>query len=652
MLRHTIGRYFVLAVLGLWLGHGYAQERPQDIPSSVFASLDGFTAARLSPDGQHIAYLYPIKGRQNLVIHEFATGKNTVVPPIEKLDFNWLRWANDKVVVFSMSYTAARNISSLETKETRLISVNVGTKARTALIKPAELVGATLGSRTSRAYYGEAQIQDRVLDWLIDDPDHILVILDEDFDGANEIRKIDVNTGNYTIFRKSTQGIQGWLLDNSGMPRLGWGYKKGSFWMILKSSEGDWISLPKQDWYEYWEPRAFTEDPDVLYVTGYGEHRTLELRTLNINDGTFVETLYSDPTYDLDDFLTHPVSTDISGFSYVSANEQDVYFDAELRKLQKSVDKALPGARNVISSMSADKKKLLIVSSSPQEPGGLFIWDRGAGSLEPFGWFNENLDPEMMADVRPVEYASDDGTLIPGFLTMPSHKEGKKLPAVVLPHGGPESRDDQSYWFLSQFLASRGYAVLQPNFRGSTGYGYDFEEAGRGQWGGIMQDDVDAGARWLAAEGIADPERVCIAGWSYGGYSAAMGLVKSPEIYRCGIGINGVYNLPMLIGYDKKYIGGSTWTRHIGLEGESTRSVSPFHQAEEIQAPFLIIHAEDDARVEIDQASNMHKALKKAGAESELVVLPLGGHSMRNAEARVRILNELEQFLAKHIGGP
>lgn len=644
-MRFGLRRLLVAAAL-VCLSTAFAQ-KPEDIPSSVFASLNGFTAARLSPDGEHLAYLYPINGRHNLVIHEFGSGENTVVPPIGTLDFNWLRWANDKVIVFSLSYKAARH--STDTTETRLVSVNIDTKTVTPLVKPAERVGATLGSRTARSYYAEAQIQDRIVDWLIDDPDHILVILDEDFDNAHEIRKINVNTGDYRIFRKSNPGIQGWIVDRDGEPRLGYGYKKGKFWIILKSAEGDWIPLPKQDWYEYWRPLAFTEDPSAIYVRGYGVHGTLELRSLNINDGAFIETFHSDSRYDYDDLILHPVTTDISGYSYVADRERRIYFDQELAKLQKSVDKALPGMYNTITSTSADKKKILIVSSSAQEPGGLFIWDRGAGTLEPFGWYNENLDPEMMAEVRPVEYESADGTMIPAYLTLPRNREANNLPALVIPHGGPMSRDDQSYWFVSQFLASRGYAVLQPNFRGSTGYGYDFERAGRGQWGGVMQDDVDTGTRWLAAEGIADPERICIAGWSYGGYSAAMGLIKSPEVYRCGIGINGVYNLPALIAYDKKYVGGSTWTRHMGLEGESTRSVSPYHQVEKIQAPFLIMHAEDDSRVEIKQAEDLHKALQESGAESELVTFPLGGHSMRNADARVHILDELERFLAEQL---
>lgn len=626
----------------------WAQSGPEEIPVDVFASMDGFVDAELSPNGEYLAFLYPIKGRYNLVVHEFDSGKNIkVIPPIDKLDLNWLRWANDSIIVFSMSYTAARYTT--ETVETRLISFNIETDALTPLVKPAEKIGRT-GSRTAREYYAEAQIQDRVTDWLVDEPRYILVTLDEDFDNASEIRKIDVYTGDYSIYRKPTPGIQDWVLDQAGEPRLGYGYKNGQFWVLLRAEDGKWITMSKADWYEYWMPQAFTKDPSVIYVTGYGNDLTRELRTLDLETGTFVETIFSHPKYDFDGFLTHPLTGKRAGYSYITDAEVQVYVDPELAKLQKSIDKALPGMQNRITSASQDLRKLLIVTSDATEPGGLFIWDRDAGSIEPFGWFNENLDPELMANMQAVEYESADGTMIPAYLSLPLGREPSGLPAIVIPHGGPAERTDQSYWFLTQFLVSRGYAVLEPNFRGSTGYGYEFRNAGRGQWGGLMQDDVDAGARWLAEQNFADSERICIVGWSYGGYSAAMGLLKSPDLYQCGAGINGVYNLPALIAYDKQYVGGSSWVRHIGLEGESTRSVSPYHLAKSIQAPFLIIHAEDDARVDVDQAKDFHNKLVEAGVDSKLVTLPLGGHSMRNDAARRRILIELESFLSSQIG--
>lgn len=631
----------------------FAQQSAADFPASAFASLNGYTAAELSPSGEQMAFLYPIDGRHNLIVHTFADSANAVIPPIEGLDFNWMEWANDDTLVFSMSLsTVRRGYVMAELEETRLLALNVVTREVTPLIKPAEVVGRT-GSRVAKEYYGEPQLQDDVIDWLPDDPDHILVAVDEDWDARYEVRKVNVNNGNYRLQRKSLEGIQNWIVDQAGDIRLGYGYGNGEFRMYLKNTDGDWLALKKLDWYDNgWSPLVFSENPDVIIVTGTGDHGTREARLLDLRTGEFVDTLFSDPTYDVRGVIGRSRDRDFVGVSYTDHMPSINYFDEEFAKLQATIDRALPDTKNRIQSYSEDMRKLVIRSFNSREPGMLLIWDRDAKTMEPFGWYNEELDPELLADVEAIEFTSVDGTTIPAYLTVPPGAERTALPTVVLPHGGPTSRDDKSYWFLTQFLVSRGYAVLQPNFRGSRGYGEEFRDAGRGQWGGLMQEDVDAGARWLVEQGIADPDRMCIVGWSYGGYSAAIGLVNSPELYRCGVGINGVYNLPQQIADSNQFVGGTTWTRHIGLDGESTRSVSPHHQVERIQAPFLIIHAEDDHRVQIKQADGFYSELLDNDKDARLIKMDHGGHSMVTAAARERILLSIESFLQENIGAP
>ena len=616
-------------------------QQPEDIPIDTFAVLDGFTGAEISPGGTHLAYLYPLDDRYHLVVHEFESGENQVIPPIETLDFRWIEWANQNTIVFSMSLPASRWL------ETRLLSLNTDTSEVTALIKPAEM-DKRLGSRTARSYFSEPQIQDDVIDWMPDDPDYILVSLDEDFDARYEVRQVNIHTGDYKIFRKSIDGVQNWVADQDGDVRLGFGVRAGDRRVVLRDASGEWITVEKTAWYDNgWSPAAFTEDPDVIYVMGYGMHGTREVRTLRLSTGEFVDTLYSDPVYDAEGLTFRPRTQQPIGVRSTRDLPRIDYFDPEYARLQSTIDRALPGAANHIRSTTTDTRKIIIRSSSSRDPGLLLVWDREAKTMEPFGWYNQELDPDLMSEVTSVSYESSDGTRIPAYLTRPI-SDGP-LPAIVLPHGGPESRDDASFWFLSQFLASRGYVVLQPNFRGSSGYGYAFQRAGREQWGGTMQIDVDAGARWLIDEGIADPERICILGWSYGGYSSAMGLIRSPELYQCGVGINGVYNLPAMIAYDNDYVGGTIWTRHIGLDGERSRSVSPHHMADQVEAPFLILHAEDDTRIDIDQAKGFHKQLRKSGIESELVIVKHGGHSMLSSAARRQILEATERFLSEHL---
>jgi dipeptidyl aminopeptidase/acylaminoacyl peptidase len=278
------------------------------------------------------------------------------------------------------------------------------------------------------------------------------------------------------------------------------------------------------------------------------------------------------------------------------------------------------------------------------------LWDRGQKKIDTIGEVQPGLDATVLAPVEAVSYEARDGESIPAYLTVPRDVERRNLPVVLLPHGGPQSRDTKAYDFLPQFLASRGYAVMQPNFRGSTGYGGAFADAGIGQWGGLMQDDVSDAAGWLVEQGIADPERMCIVGWSYGGYSAAMAAVKTPQVFRCAASINGVLDLPRQIFEDKEYIGGSVWTKHMGLDGESAKSVSPYHQAERIVIPMLIIQARDDARVTSEQGQRMAKRLQRLDKPVEYVEIENGGHSLNNQAARLVILESLESFLATHIG--
>ncbi len=315
----------------------HAQSRPEDIPSDFFASLNGYTGAEISPNGETLAYLYPIDGRQNLVIEDLETEARQVIPP----------------------------------------------------------------------------------------------------------------------------------------NRLGQSH------MVFKDAKGDWLTLNDTDWYQNgWRPRAFTADNDIIIVVGYGEHDTAEARTLNTSTGEFVNTLFSNPDYDLDVVLRHPYSRERMGVSHTDHRSRIDYFDESFAKLQSSLDRAIPDSRNYIRSFSKDMRKLVVHSSNSREPGMLLLWDRDAKTMDPIGWFNENLDPDILADVKAVEYESADGTIIPAYLTLPAGADAGALPAIVLPHGGPASRTDTSYWFLTQFLVSRGYAVLQANFRGSDGYGWEFRHAG------------------------------------------------------------------------------------------------------------------------------------------------------------------------------
>lgn len=618
------------------------------VPIEVFAQLPMVSGAELSPDGRFFAYFRPVEGRRHLVVQPIqSTDRPFVLPPLAKLEFSWLRWANEERIVFSMAYSGKRGTT--ETTETRLLSMRYDATDLVPLIKPGRRDSTLL--RQGSAFLPPPQIQDNVIDWLPGEANFILVSVDEDANAQDEVRKVDVRTGDHEIVRGETRGIQNWVTDQDHSIRIGYGYDPiNGFRMTIRTLDGRWTNVDDEDWWANGlRPAAFSADPSVLYVMGTGEHGLRTVSRISVDTGDVIESVFTHETVDAAGIAYDPVSGRPVGVNYVDDFPRTRYFDDEFQVLQRSLDRALPDTVNRIESMSKDRQRILVQSYSDVVPGSYLLWDRETGRMDFVAETMPGLSAENLSTVESHWIAAADGVRFEVFLTLPADRDSGSLPAVVLPHGGPESRDDREFWFLSQFLASRGYAVLQPNFRGSTGYGYAFQAAGRQQWGGLMQEDVSAATRWLVSEGIADPERVCIVGWSYGGYAAAMGVIQAPELYRCAVSINGVLNLPGLIADDQKYIGGSEWTEHVGLDEARASEVSPYHQAERIEDPMLVIQAEDDTRVHADQGRNFSKRLERLDKDIEYVEVEFGGHSMSNEAARLIILSRIETFLERHL---
>jgi dipeptidyl aminopeptidase/acylaminoacyl peptidase len=258
-----------------------------------------------------------------------------------------------------------------------------------------------------------------------------------------------------------------------------------------------------------------------------------------------------------------------------------------------------------------------------------------------------------MGDVQPYGYAAGDGLHIPAYLTLPPGKPPHNLPLVVVPHGGPDDRDDMTFDFIRQFLANRGYAVLQPQFRGSRGFGRAFTRAGFGQWGLRVQDDISDGVRKTIADGVADPRRICIFGASYGGYAALAGATLTPDLYACVASLAGPSNLEDMLDYSRDQFGRETkdyWMARIGEDSAHRDAASPALHADRVKAPVLLLHSELDITVPISQSETMEKALEKAGKKVEFVRLPGDDHYMALEQTRLRVLQELEKFLAANIG--
>jgi dipeptidyl aminopeptidase/acylaminoacyl peptidase len=325
-------------------------------------------------------------------------------------------------------------------------------------------------------------------------------------------------------------------------------------------------------------------------------------------------------------------------------------WDAEAQKLARAIDAALPGRSNRLLQFTADGSHYLLYSSGNAIPGQFMVGDRASGQLSLLAAQYPEIAPQATSPKQALTLKARDGLVLPAFLTLPKAGPMQALPAVILPHGGPISADTLDFDPLAAFLADRGYAVLQVNFRGSAGLGFEYRNAGLQRWGREMQDDLSDAVRWLVERGTADPKRVCIVGGSYGGYAALMGGASTPGLYRCVVSLAGVSDLPELASWRAKYVNGrAVFERQVGGDSDALKQTSPRRLAAQFQAPVLLVHGTDDRSVPYAQSVAMDEALAKAGKPHQLVTLEGGDHFLSHAADRLRFYRELESFLAQQL---
>ncbi|MCJ9428047.1 alpha/beta hydrolase family protein [Kordiimonas marina] len=613
------------------------------IKAETFAKLPTVRDVQFSPDASYIAYTSPIKGRINLIIRPLAPGaKADAIPPVEDTDINWFHWINNHRLIVAYRYT---NDVGKSYVRSALFSVDVK--------KPGYVDMARDPKQHDRNPYArqKPQIRDRVIDFLPNDPQHFLLAIDSDFDGRAEIRKVDVETGRYTNVTQGYDWIRSWVTDQNHQYRLGWGMGPDGEHMVYIDPDGNKKrNLADIKWYsdDDINPLGFTENPHIAYAADPYKGGPRRLITFNVVTGKRVKVLFDRPDASVQGLVEDPKTGKPIGFSYIDDLYREQYFDKDLAALQAQLDRLLHGGSNIIRTANREKQLYMIEHFSDREDT-YYLVDMAHGRVQPFAR-NVLIPPQKLSPTMKQVIKARDGVSIPSYLTLPVGKSPSKLPMVVLPHGGPQSRDTLGYYYLTQFLASRGYAVLRPNFRGSAGFGKKFMEAGKNQWGGKMQDDVTDATKWAITQGIADPKRICIVGGSYGGYAAYMGVIKEPGLYRCAVSLNGVANLKEMASRARNLFWFKDFAKTMGHEGEKVEAVSPVQQAGRVSAPVLIVHVKDDPVVPYEQSTEMYKALKHLKKPVKMVSIKSGDHFLDTEAARVAFLKPLESFLTQEIG--
>ena len=392
-------------------------------------------------------------------------------------------------------------------------------------------------------------------------------------------------------------------------------------------------------------PNAILADGSAVTYSsrnGYSAVYKLDLATMKVG-----EKLFDGGAYDLSGIYLDSDRSKITGYSFTDTRRRTVWIDDARKKLRAQLEANFPNKQVRILGSDRDEKVFLFKAESASAPGAYYVYEAGQ-PLTRLALENPAFGTRALAPVKTITYKARDGLSMTAVLTLPAAGEAKNLPVIVLPHGGPAARDDESWDWWTQFLADRGYAVIQPNFRGSTGFGEAFSDAGAGEWGHKMQDDVNDALAWLGQQGIGDVKRACVVGGSYGGYVAMRAAERNPELYRCAVSFAGVADLSEMIKFDRNFIGGLGSTEYWRERAEDVNDVSPINHAARTAIPILVIHGKKDRRVPFAQSKTYVDKLKKAGKQVEFFIQPEGDHHFSREEDRLTFLTQMEAFLDKH----
>ncbi len=617
--------------------HGFAASESAPLPVRSFVEPFGAVAASLSPDGRHVALIEHHGTRHALKLVQLADQSSRVLMRGE--------WVRDGFNIVHRNPVAVSWINS------QWLAVDFGYAAEAIDLQGKKV--ADLGTQV----IGKA---------VPADPESTLMLVYDD-EAREKVERVDVKTRRSVRLRYPMSGRpMHWTFDEKGELRalvlaessFGRDDTALRLW-YLPTGRNEWQQL--HSWRigeDFWQPLAASAQRDQLTVASrQGRDRWAIQRLDPLQPERAPEVVFEHPHEDVAPGESLRGAAPLS-FVTLGLKPQRRWLDEAWSSVQRAVDQVLPGRINLLSGNP--ENQVLVFSYADTDPGRWYVLDAATDSLRLLAVARQSIDPARMRPMQALSYPAADGRPIPAYLTLPARsadRPDRPLATVVLVHGGPAARDHWAWDAEVQLLASRGYAVFQPQFRGSTGFGLEFERAGHGQWGLAMQDDITAGVRHLVEQGIADPARICIVGASYGGYAAVWGLIKTPDLYRCGVTLAGVADIGLMLtdGSDTNMNKMSREWQRVAV-GDRQRdkatfdAVSPLRQAARLRAPLLIAHGEDDQRVPVTHAKKLKSALDAAGKPYEWLPLQGEGHSLRSVQAQQLYFERLLAFLERHIG--
>ncbi|MBB13978.1 S9 family peptidase [Candidatus Poribacteria bacterium] len=584
---------------------------------------------KISPNGNHIAYMKPWKTRMNVYVLDIKTNDETQLTSSEERGIYGFAWLTDERIGYIKDDGGDENV--------HCYVVNIdGSNERD--LTPFE------------------NVQARIINDLEDDPNHIMIGLNKRNPKIHDPYRVNVNDGKMEMITENPGNISEWMTDHNGKLRVAITSDGVNTSLLYRDSESDNFKLIlTTDFKVSVSPLFFTFDNKNLYVASNRGRDKAAIFEFNIDKAKEDELIFEHDQVDVSDLIYSKKRKVLTGVNYTIAKNDMVFFDDWREDIQQKLESQLPGYEVGITSFSKDETKAIVVTYSDRCRGTYYYYDVIKNKLTDLGKISPWLNEDHMAEMKPIEYRSRDGLTIHGYLTLPKGSDGKNLPVVVNPHGGPWARDSWEYKSEVQFLANRGFAVFQMNFRGSTGYGRDFWEISFKEWGKSMQDDITDGVNWLIDEAIADPERIAIYGASYGGYATLAGLTFTPDLYACGVDYVGVSSLFTFMESMPPY-----WelyrnmlyemVGHPEKDKDLLASSSPLLHIDKIKVPLFIAQGANDPRVKKSESDQVVEALKSVGIDVPYMVKDNEGHGFYNQENEFDFYREMEKFLKKHIG--
>ena len=629
-----------------------AQNKPaamQGLPPLIDRELlfgnPEIAGAQLSPDGKYLAFLKPWKDTRNVWVKQvgepFSAAR--LLTTESKRPIPAYLWTRDgKYVLYVKDNDGDENFN--------LYVVDPGaTPAPGAEAPP------------SRDLTGLKGVEVQLYSVPKNEPDIVYIGINDRDKAWHDLYKVKISTGEKTLLRKNTERVAAWIFDEKGQLRLASRAADNGDQEILRVDADAFTKVYSCNVFETCDPLRFHKDGKRIYMeTNKGDATDLSALALFDPETGKTETVESDPLkrVDFGGAVFSEVTEELAQTNYTEDRVRRYFKDKSFETEFKWLSTKLAGKEISVNSRTRDEQLWLVTAYSDTEPGETYLFDRKAHTLALQYKVREKLPRTSLSSMKPIRYKSSDGLEIPAYLTLPMGMPAKGLPTLVIPHGGPWARDGWGYNGMTQFFANRGYAVLSPNFRGSTGYGKKFLNAGNGEWGRKMQDDITWGVKYLIAEGTADPKRIGILGGSYGGYATLAGVAFTPDLYRAAVDIVGPSNLITLLDAIPPYWESARKLMYARMADPGTpagktwmEERSPLNSVAKIKTPLLVVQGANDPRVNRREAEQIVIALRDRGYPVEYMLAPDEGHGFQRPVNNMAMFMAAEKFLAKYLDG-